>query len=304
MYHRWVVLLAAPILIQSAFVRAQEPTLGEVLIRAGDYVDGFHQQLSGVVAEERYEQRASTPVVFGLGVGSFQRRTLRSDYLLIQPDGEDRHYGFRDVFEVDGSAVRDRADRLMTLFLEPSSSSTEQIQGILRDSARYNIGSVVRNINTPTFPLLFLRTTYQSRFVFTRVTEDAPSLGLDRPGAAGDVWVVEYSETGATTVVGGRDDSNLPARGRFWIEEPTGRVWLSEFILEDPEMDAMVAVAYDADETLGHLVPAEMRERYHNRLQGSRVDGTATYSRFRRFEVQVDESTPPPADSDPSPEPD
>ena len=33
----------------------------------------------------------------------------------------------------------------------------------------------------------------------------------------------------------------------------------------------------------GHFVPIEMRERYGNRRSASRVDGTATYTRFRRW---------------------
>ena len=35
-----------------------------------------------------------------------------------------------------------------------------------------------------------------------------------------------------------------------------------------------------------------MRERYDNLQSDSRVEGTATYSRFRRFQVVVDESEP------------
>ena len=35
-----------------------------------------------------------------------------------------------------------------------------------------------------------------------------------------------------------------------------------------------------------------MREQYFNHLSGSRVEGAATYSRFRRFRVVVEESEP------------
>jgi hypothetical protein len=36
-----------------------------------------------------------------------------------------------------------------------------------------------------------------------------------------------------------------------------------------------------------------MRERYDIRRGGSRVDGVATYSRFRQFQVKVDEKIAP-----------
>ena len=36
-----------------------------------------------------------------------------------------------------------------------------------------------------------------------------------------------------------------------------------------------------------------MRERYEIRRDGSRVDGEATYSRFRQFQVKVDEKLAP-----------
>jgi hypothetical protein len=277
---------------------AQEPSLAEVLGRATDYVSELSEQLSGTVAEERYEQRSTTPVTSGFGrFGDRGRydtshRTLRSDYLLVRPTGSDQYHGFRDVFEVEGRLVRDREERLTRLFLTPSVSAEEQIRKIMTDSARYNVGDVTRNFNTPTFALLVLHPAYKLRFEFERVTDAAPRLGLDGPDKAADVWVIEYKETWPTTVVRGQDGKNLPAQGRFWIEPTTGRVLVSEFIIEDSAVDATITVRYETAEKLGHLVPVEMRERYDNRRAGSRVDGTATYTRFRRFQVQVEESAP------------
>ena len=276
---------------------AQEPSLVEVLARAGAYVTRFSETLSGAVAEERYDQFTTIPAARGFGRfpndgGERIRRSLRSDYLLVRPPGEDRYYGFRDVFEVDGQPVRDREQRLTELFLDPSASADAQIQGILRDSARYNIGDVRRNFNVPTLALLFLEPGFRSRFAFERATDHDPQLGLDRPAAGDGLWVVAYREDWPSTVIRGRGRSNLPAAGRFWIEAATGRVLASELTVEDSELRAVIAVRYAVDAGVGHLVPAEMRERYENHRQGSRVDGTATYSGFRRFQVQVTESEP------------
>lgn len=290
-------LVATALVVVSGLASAQEPTLKQVLVRATDHVVRLNAQLSGTVAEELYEQRATTPA--SSGFGSFPRdrtdmvrRTLRSDYLLVQPEGTDRYYGFRDVFEVDGRPVRDREARLAQLFLSPSASAERQIYGILRDSARYNIGDIERNFNTPTLALLFLRDAYKSRFDFARVEEGSPGLGIDVPEGPTGLWVVEYAESWPTTVIRGRDRENLPAHGRFWIEASSGRVLVSELTLRNSEVEVTITVRYHADERLGHLVPEEMRERYRNRQRGSQVDGTATYSRFRRFQVQVDESEP------------
>ncbi len=268
---------------------AQEASLEVVLGRATAYVDGLYEQLSGMVAEERYEQRTRATSGFGARNLRAERVTLRSDYLLVRPNGSDRYYGFRDVFEVDGQPVRDREERPTQLFLDASASAQRQIQGILDDSARYNVGAVARNINTPTLALLFLRQDYRPRFEFERVSDTSPPLGLDLPDGAADVWVIEYEETGPTTVVGGGDGRNLPAHGRYWIEPATGRVLITELAFE---VNALTVVRYEVDGTMGHVVPVEMRELLGNRRRGSRIDGTATYTRFRRFRVQVEDRPP------------
>lgn len=278
-------------------VWSQEPGLRQVLVRATDHVAALSRQLSGTVAEERYEQLATTPATSGLSgfagdTADTLRRSLRSDYLLVQPTDSDRYYGFRDVFEVDGRPVRDREARLAELFLDPTASAEQQIYGILAESARYNIGAVERNFNTPTLALLFLRDSYKSRFTFERVGDASPRLGIEVSDPPPDVWVIGYAESWPTTVIRGRNRENLPAKGRFWIEASTGRVLVSELVLDSSEVEVTITVRYDADARLGHLVPAEMRERYENRRMRSSVEGTARYSHFRRFQVQVDESEP------------
>lgn len=267
---------------------AQEQTLQDVLERATNYVRVLHHQLSSVVAEELYEQRARKSSSSLIPEG----RTLRSDYLLVRPQGAERPYGFRDVFEVDGRPVRDRAERLTQLFLDPSVSSNQQIQGILTQSARYNVGAIRRTVNVPTLPLIFLSPTYKSHFEFERVTGSAPQLELDGPKLPADVWVVAYREEWDTTVIGGRDGKHLPAEGRFWIEPVAGRVLMSELILDDGYWVSTIIVRYAPDEKMGHLVPVEMQERYNHLRDGGRIEGTATYTHFRRFQVVVDETPP------------
>ena len=270
----------------------QEPALAAVLTQATRYVDELHRKLAGVVMEERYEQRSRVPPQYARQIPRIGRVTLLSDYLLVQPRGSERHLGFRDVFAVNGRAVRDREQRLTELFLDRSASVDRRIQGIVADSARYNVGDVERNINTPTMALLFLNSAYKDGFDFRRGTEAATSLGIDAPGRGSGLWVVDYEETGSITVIRGRDDQRLPVRGRYWIEPATGRVFLSELVLDADSLEALITVRYEANDTLGHFVPVEMRERYRNRLSGSLIEGTATYTRFRRFQVLIEESEP------------
>jgi hypothetical protein len=280
--------LAAPLPAQ-----AQEPTLWDVLVRATLYVEDLHAQLSGVVMEERYQQRATLPGRFRqTESAALQRATLRSDYLLVQPEGAERHFGFRDVFEANGARVRDREERLAELFLGGATSVDRQVEGILADSARYNVGDVQRNLNTPTLPLLFLRRSYKARFDFERVSDVVPGLEMNAPDPARGVWVVAYRETAPDTVIRRRSGVNLPSRGRYWIEPETGRVLITELVIEDENVDATITVRYETPADLDHPVPVEMRELYLNHLSGSRVEGTATYSRFRRFRVVVEESEP------------
>ncbi len=289
---RSAVLVALALTQTPAAGGSQEPPLATVLTQATEYVDRLHRELAGVVMEERYEQRSRVPPQYAGQIPRIGRVTLLSDYLLVQPRGSERHLGFRDVFAVNGRAVRDREERLTELFLDRSASVDRRIEGIVADSARYNVGDVERNINIPTMALLFLSSAYKHGFDFRRGTDTATSLRIDEPGRSLGLWVVDYEETGSPTVIRGRDDQRLPVRGRYWIEPATGRMFLSELVLDADSLEALITVRYEANDTLGHFVPVEMRERYRNRLSGSLIEGTATYTRFRRFQVLVEESAP------------
>ena len=209
-------LSALGALVAPPAAHAQAPSLLDVLARATEYVDDLHDRLVGVVMEERYEQRARYPPGAGFAA-SAARVTLRSDYLLLEPEGSDRPFGFRDVFEANGRPVRDREERLTRLFLNPTASVRRRIQGILAESARHNIGDVERTTNTPTLALLFLGSAHKSRFAFERASDTSPELGVDEPEGQGDVWAVAYRETWPVTLVRRRGGRNLPARGRYWI---------------------------------------------------------------------------------------
>jgi hypothetical protein len=281
------VLVAAP-------VAAQTPALDAVLAKAGAYVVEFQRQLSGVVAEEKYVQNVRYPLTSSATSNPFRitHRELTSDLLMVKPIGGDRWLQFRDVFNVDGKPVRDRNERLMQLFLAPSSSSAAQTQRIIDEGARYNIGNLQRTVNTPVFALLVLDPANQRRFRFKITDRAEPMLGRSA-AVQSAALVVEFQEVEKQTMIRTTNSRDLPARGRFWIDPDTGRVLGSELVAEDPSIRGIIDVAYELEPTSGLLAPESMRERYDITRDHSRVDGEATYTKFRQFQVKVDEKLAP-----------
>jgi hypothetical protein len=275
---RSVLCAMIAILAACRAVAAQEPSLDDVLKRAAAYVARFQQQLSGIVAEETYDQdvrKSSSPS------GSFvPHRRLRSDLLLVRPVGADRYVEFRDVFQVDGHAVRDRQERLSRLFLEPPPGAASQLERVQHESSRYNLGNVTRNMNTPVLALGFLHRDFQSSFAFKRTSDSKPEL-----------WVIEFEEKEKPTLIRTPGGIDLPSRGRFWIDPSTGAVQKTELIVIEGDLVATVLVEYGSQPSIEFLVPVEMRELYVSRRD--RIDGRAVYGHFRRFQVQVDEAIKP-----------
>jgi hypothetical protein len=255
-----------------------------LLDRASRYVESFQRNFGSVVAEERYEQTlrrvlGSNTTSVPRGGGGPTQTVLVSDFLLVQVPGEG-WLPFRDVFERDGKQVRDRQERLSALFLKGSSRSAfDQARAIMDEGARYNIGNVARNINVPTLPLPFLTELHRRRFSFKAGKRDD-----NEPGA-----VIEFRETGRPTFIsttGGRD---LPVSGRFWVDERDGMVLRTELHAVDTGVEAHIVVTYEADEGTGLRVPVRMEERFRRARDPMEVRGVATYSRFRRFQVNTSE---------------
>jgi len=110
--------------------------------------------------------------------------------------------------------------------------------------------------------------------------------GLAEPSA---IWMIEYRETGKGTMVRGTNNKDIPSHGRIWLDSSNGRVLQTELISEDTDLRADVNVSYKKEEGLDLLVPVEMREIYVIRRSDTRIDGRATYSKFRRFTVTTTE---------------
>jgi hypothetical protein len=296
-------LAAAVTLVFGGSVAAQQPpsspaparNVGELVARAGRYAVDYGEKMSLVVGVERYTQwmrgADATPPVM---------RALVSEFALVRV--ADDWVGFRDVFEVDGAAVRDRRDRILTLLVDRSSDGLLQGRRIADESARYNLGAVQRNFNTPTMALFFLHPKNQARFRYTKEGEDT----IDGTR----VWSVKYKETGRPTIVRTTTGRDVPASGMFWIDPASGRVFRTRMELRaeieraaavddqggsrtPAQATVSITVGYKADARFGLLLPSEMRESYEvappSRTAGretlTTINCVATYSDFRTFET-------------------
>jgi VWFA-related protein len=258
---------------------AKDDELQVAMGRLIDYVEAYERQYSGLVAEEEYRQSARQKSV-----------RLRSDFLLVKPENTDEWVSFRDVYDVDGVAVRDRDDRLKRLFLEPGVQVQTQLMAIKDESSRYNIGNVERNINVPLFPLRFLTPENRPRFRFKPAGQ--------RQSAGVDVWRIEYDERARPTIITNRAERDMPAKGWFLVDQITGAIVESGMRVEEPGLVAEIIVTYRRDPALGMWVPAQMREAYSTARQSTlsglpsmepSIVGTASYSKFRRFQVKTEE---------------
>jgi hypothetical protein len=272
--------VTAPVVEREPETAPEPPTkittaLSELLSNAAAFVVDYQAQLSAVVYEERYRQRADRdmappPII----------RELRSDMLLVT----DREYGwveFRDVFEVDHRPVRDRSQRLEELFLKPGVDPLAQADRIVQESTRYNLQHpelvVERSVNMPLLVLRFLTADNQDRF---RFTED----GVESIDGRRTVRI-RFREEDMPRMIRTPDDAL--ASGRIWLDPENGMVRRTELLLHTggprAPVDVRIRVGFAPDERIGLLVPRWMEEEY---VRGSiKVSGRAEYSNFRRFNV-------------------
>ena len=273
--------------IATVGLHADQLTLDVVLARAAVYVADYEKRLQGIVAEELYIQNVMSPA---RGRSRFNRegRQLRSDVLLVKLGDDDWWMQFRDVFEVDHRPVRDRDQRLYKLFINAKTDARTQAETIQNESSRYNLGPVTRTINIPIMALLFFEKLNQPRLDFKQGNAGNVKRFAEL-AAADDIWLIEFRETGPGTMVKGTNNLDIPSKGRVWLDSSTGRILRTELITEDTQLRAIVDVSYKTAPGLNSLVPGEMREIYLVRQTETRIDGKATYDKFRQFSVSTTE---------------
>ena len=265
-----VPCIVVAVVLYSSHAGAQSPKVDELIPKATTYAHYFIERFANVVAEETYAQEMTLPR---------QKRVLVSDFLLVRYPGDALWQAFRDVAEVDGKPVRDREDRMMRLFLQPSSNALRRAAEIAGAGVRYNL-SDIGTLNNPLLVMAFLQRQYADRFRFNLAGRDT-DLGPD-------VRTVRFVEFRQPTLLKWNANADLSSRGLIWIEEGTGRVVKTQLQLGGARYPIRVTTTYTFDKELGINVPTLMEDWYPQGMGEFR--GKATYGKFRRFEIKTDES--------------
>jgi VWFA-related protein len=281
----------APAAIAPTTAPSRTAEVASLLADVGRYVSEYGERFRDLVAEEQFTQWEVQDAGWMIDAPTARQRVLRSDLVFVRLPGALPWGLFRDVYQVDGQEVRERKARLESIFLKPSGSAIEQANAILQESARHNLGHAYRTVNVPTLALLFLLPANQHRFEFVR-GKDERRFGTTR-GVE-----LRFNETARPTLVRDSSGKDLPAKGRFWIDPFRGTVLRSEtsFRFEPNLALASIVVEYRVEPSLALWVPSEMKERYEDlpyarqSVFGLPIDGTARYSKYRRFTVATEET--------------
>lgn len=287
-----------PTLAQSIDDRA----LQAVLDRLAGYVARYGAQASAIVAVETYTQS-----VVAEGRLPIKPRKLTAEFAIIKVSGA--WTGYRDVFEVDGEKLHDRADRLASL--ARASADVGQFTKIAEESSRFNIGPVSRTFNVPTAALFFFQPQFIKRFAFThKGTQTVDGIST---------WEIDFSERTTPTFITTRAGKNVPAEGTLWVIPESGtvvrtRLKLRKFldtITSDPpgrptsrpsslalreiDSEAEIDVTYRLHKDFGIWLPVKMSEFYSGPLVvragtapvPARASTLASYTDFKQFTTAV-----------------
>lgn len=199
----------APPVAASSAARPIDPAVDRVVRQMADYVAGYGPQASAIVGVEDYTQQVWVE-------GRYARpRNLVAEFAIVKAGDGVGWAGFRDVVEVDGKDVADRRDRLLELLTGPAGGESE-LRRLSDESARYNVGPVIRNFNVPTTALFFFHPDLVDRFSFQRKGTKTIAGVL--------TWELDFQETQRPTLVMTRDGRDVPCEGTVWVEPENGTV--------------------------------------------------------------------------------
>jgi hypothetical protein len=256
---------------------ARLPGAGELVRRASQYIDWYDREMTAVVAEERYRQELTS------AASGRVARELVSEIGWLRLEGLDDAIAVRDVLEVDGRATG-REHSLRRLLEDPGAAAESMVSKLLAQSAAHNLGAESRNINFPTFPLVYLRQRHRNRSRW-RVT-----------ALEGQRAVLEFEERGRPTIVRSAEGEHHRGQGRFWIDAESGRVGRCEVRVSHlrerfgprarlPTTSHESRVTYVESPAVTLWVPSVMTDVFQSGGGRAtlRIAGEATYSNYRRF---------------------
>jgi hypothetical protein len=240
---------------------ARQPADDELLARARVYAGSYGAAFSNLMSEERSEQEFREPPPAGSGSAAprglpgmagnvepprpngISRVRLRANYLVVRADTGLGWLPFRDVFEVNGRAVADRQDRLVTLLADATPADLARARALMDEGTRHDLGNLARTVNIPVLGLLFLHPDRASRTAFARLKTER----IDGHPTA----VYAFTESGTPTLVRGIDERDVASSGRIWIDEQTASVRRTEHRVESGNVVATITVTYRDDAAAG-----------------------------------------------------
>lgn len=246
------------------------PAITVLVRRAADYVRAYQKDFAFLVADELYTQEVAIR-----GVQDHERRVIKGEMFLTFLEVDQQWVGVHDVAEVDGVAAVKTID-VRALLAQGSVRSVAP--AIVASNARYNIGSVARNINQPTFALLVLSERYFGNFSFERGD-------VDRTRPDGVLVTLRFKEGGGSAIVRTETGKPVYSRGEITIDAETGRVVRTLVQFELGPIRAAQAATYAPDERLSLWVPTLYTETYTLNYRG-RNETTkceAIFTNYRRF---------------------
>jgi hypothetical protein len=264
-----------------------------LLSRAAVWVASLEQELTVVVADERYHQQIGTERYPNAPRENF--RALQSEVVFLWVPEAGMWLTARNVRTVDGEAVDGSSDRVARVLAE-ASARLQLVRGLRAESAKFNLGSIYRDFNDPTFAVQFLADRWQGRFKWERH-------GRTRVGGV-ETSRVDFTEIQQPYVIEGTQGDRLQSTGSVWIDDRTGVVYRSELNVWDPRYRTRARIDVDLamDATLGVVVPVRMNEEYGISRETTAIAGLAPplvifgdadYTNFHRFETSGRLITPP-----------
>jgi hypothetical protein len=288
-------LAAIAVLAALALARpAAQQDVGELdllLDKLGQYLAAYESQLSGVVADERYEQQQILVIRRNRTISeSVTDRKLDCEMTFLLGSDEPRWLGVRDVRRVDGRPVRSSAMRLDDLVQSRDPKRRgEEVAKIMVASGEHNLGGV-RTINLPTTPLEILRVDQHPRFIFkVRGRDKIDGTSTTR---------LDFEEFDEPTMINSVDGVPLFIRGTAWVEPENGRLWRVQLQVrpkpaagQAPQIGSRLRVDFAPYAAWDVMLPKELSEDFF--IMGGRGSGHARYSNFRRYTTAPPK--PPPA---------
>jgi len=251
--------------------KAPDLSTRALVAAATTYVVDYETEFKFLIAEEAYTQ-----ATFDASGRETRVRRMTGELFLTFIPADAAWIAVHDVAEVDGTPVTDRED--LRLLLQKG-EFVSVARRVADRNAKFNIGTIGRNFNEPTLPLLILEPKRVKSFSFDRrqIVRDAD----------GTKVTVAFTERDRPTLIRSARGTPLYAKGELTIDAETGRIERTQIELVDAGILARLTTVYAPDEKLAMWVPVSFTERYERTRGHERevIMCEARYTNYRRFYV-------------------